>query len=404
MNLLFTTPVLEHPAAGGPQLRIENSILALNRVSELFIVSRIEKNMIGGEEAEQYFRSNCREFTYAPTVKWLSSNHYFRIFQRLFKKIFQINDADFILDYVAKHQIDVIWFGYGNISYDLIQQIKTKQPGISVVCDTDSVWSRFVLRELPYENDPERRKQIEEKGTLKEKEEHDWVNLCDVTTAVSEVDADYYRELATDKEKVKIFSNAINLDTYSYSVPQPLDFKKPCMYLAGTFWPKSPMEKATRWIIDEVLPQVRKKIPSIHFYIVGNGSGETLNDICSSAITITGKLPSVLPYLCNADVSIVPLTFESGTRFKILEAGACGIPIVSTTLGAEGIPITNGKDILIADTPDDFAQAIIRVIQDRHLAESLGLNLKELVIRDYSIDALAGEGQKIINYLFKDSK
>ena len=95
----------------------------------------------------------------------------------------------------------------------------------------------------------------------------------------------------------------------------------------------------------------------------------------------------------------MPLRFESGTRFKILEAGACAIPVVSTTLGAEGIPAIDGKDILIADTPEDFANLIVKVINNPQMADHLGSNLRKLVAKHFSIDALATEGQNIIDFL-----
>jgi len=405
MKILFTTPVLEHPAAGGPQLRIENSIIALNRVSELHVISRVDKRSLGGNCADKYFREHCHEFVYAPSIDRLSCNRYFRTFQsisrNLFKNFLFKSDADFIIDYAEKKRIDLLWFGYGNISYPLIKEIKEKRPLFKVVCDTDSVWSRFILRELPYENDPVRRKQIERTGKLKEQEEREWVNLCDVTTAVSVVDAYYYQNFADKPEKIKIFSNVINLETYSQVMIPPEGFRKPCFYIAGSFWPKSPMEKATRWIISEVLPLVRKELPQINFYIIGQGSKEILNDIMDSNITITGKLPSVLPYLCNADVSIVPLTFESGTRFKILEAAACCIPSVSTSLGAEGIAVEDGKNIIIADNPESFADAIIRLIKDKVYAKQIAKNCMRLIQNKYSIDALVCEANSIINYVTK---
>jgi glycosyltransferase involved in cell wall biosynthesis len=403
MKILFTTPLLEHPAAGGPQLRIENSIIALNRVSDLHVLSRVDKKSLGGEAADKYFREHCHEFIYLPSITGLSRNRYIRNCQRISRNLLRgllfENDADFIIAYAEKKNIDILWFGYGNISYPLIKKIKKKRPSFKIVCDTDSVWSRFILRELPYENDPVRRKQIERAGKLKEQEEREWVNLCDVTTAVSEVDADYYRNLANENERIKIFSNVINHETYSHAMPPPEGFRKPCFYIAGTFWPKSPMEKATRWVISEVLPIVRIEIPWVNFYIVGNGSKETLSDIKDPGITITGKLPSVLPYLCNADVSIVPLTFESGTRFKILEAAACGIPIVSTTLGAEGIPVEDVKNIIIADNAESFAKGVIKLIQDKALSAQIAMQCKQLVRENYSIDALAREAKDIINFI-----
>jgi len=383
-KILFTTPELEHPPAKGPTLRIENSIKALNRVSELHVISRVHKQMIGGEEAENFYRGICSFFGYAPSVLGYPPEQ----------------DLMAIINYADTNDINIIWFSFGNISYDLMKTIKTIRPNFKIVCDTDSVWSRFVLRELPYETSPERRRQIEQEGHQKEIEEADWVKFCDVTTAVSQVDADYYRSLTADPGRIHIFSNVIDLSSYANPPPPPEDFKKPCIYLAGTFYaPTSPMVRAARWVINEILPLIKQKIPEIHFYIIGNGADHMLADIKRPDITITGKVKSVLPYLCHADVALVPLMFESGTRFKIMEAGACEIPIVSTTLGAEGIPVTHGKDILIADTPEKFAEGTVLLIRDKVFAKQIATNCKHLIEQYYSVDSLVQEAKNILRYL-----
>jgi glycosyltransferase involved in cell wall biosynthesis len=119
----------------------------------------------------------------------------------------------------------------------------------------------------------------------------------------------------------------------------------------------------------------------------------------SPNVTVTGRLESVLPYLCNTDVALVPLKFESGTRFKILEAGACKVPLVSTTLGAEGIPVVDGEHILIADDPMSFADAIIRLLENRSLANRLAVNCQDLVKEKYSVETLLLEAKRILGYL-----
>ncbi|PKP62181.1 hypothetical protein CVT91_00245 [Candidatus Atribacteria bacterium HGW-Atribacteria-1] len=394
-KVLFTTPILEHPAAGGPQLRIENSIKALSRIAELHIVSRKSIDLIGGAKAQKFYEKYCVKFLYAPTAIRFSINRYLRKLQKIWRSLFNFDDK-FIINYCEQNDIDIIWFGYGNISFDLIRKIKTKRPDIKVICDTDSVWSRFILRELPYEEDAHRRLKIEKDGKAKQKEELLSVNLCEVTTAVSEVDAQYYRSLSKDPERIKVFSNVIDIEEYHKKPPLPENLKRPAIYLAGTFWKKSPMEKGARWVIEKVLPIIKKSIPEIHFYIIGRNSDTVLTDINASNISITGKLDSVLPYLCNADVAIVPLKFESGTRFKILEAGACSIPVVSTTLGAEGIPVSHEKDILIADNPNSFATAIIKLIKDKEFALKLGKNLHELIANEFSVKSLENEAKNIL--------
>ena len=395
MKVLFTTPILEHPAAGGPQLRIENSIKTLNKVCELHVMSRASKAMMGGSVAEDFYREESSCFSYSPSA---SPSFKDRCLRKL--RLLRNDDADVIINYVDHYGIDIVWFGYGNISYKLIEDVKNKRPDIKVVCDTDSVWSRFILRELPLESEPKRRAEIEQRGREKEVEEKAWVNLCEVTTAVSEVDAVYYREIAKDPKRVKLFSNVIDLKTYDNLPSPPIDLKKPCIYLAGTFGHiNSPMDRAARWVLDEIFPKVKLEIPGIHFYIVGRGTEATLGNVRDENVTVTGKLPSVLPYLCHADVALVPLKFESGTRFKILEAGACNIPIVSTTLGAEGIPVKDGRDIVIADEADKFAEAIINVIRDGKLSTTLAKNCKQLIQNYFSVETLIEEADAILKFL-----
>ena len=159
------------------------------------------------------------------------------------------------------------------------------------------------------------------------------------------------------------------------------------------------MDTAARWMLQEVFPLVLKKHPNVHFYIVGRNSELGFGHMNGINITVTGRLESVLPYLCNTDVALVPLKFESGTRFKILEAGACKIPLVSTTLGAEGIPVVDGEHILIADNPKDFADAIVRLLEDKELANKLAENCLDLVREKYSVETLEIEAKAILEFI-----
>ena len=179
MKILFTTPVLMHPPAGGPQLRIENSIIALSRISELHIVSREKKENVGGEDAEEFYKGYSENYVYSPSTDpaqvWPASfisrginKVSYLLFKRLPMRYDVVQkDTDFIINYADEHKIGVIWFGYGNISYPIMKAIHEKRPDLKLVCDTDSVWSRFVLRELPYIEDKKRKKQVKKDGEKK---------------------------------------------------------------------------------------------------------------------------------------------------------------------------------------------------------------------------------------------
>ena len=409
--VLFTTPVLHHPPIGGPALRIENSIKALSKISELHLYSRVSLASCGGTAASSFYRQYCQSFHFAPSA--VSPNKHVNFAKRavnfLARRIIKRNlfgpgsesltkDFAYLLRVADAIQADVIWLGYGNISYPLLEYIKQRS-NYRVVVDTDSVWSRFVLRELTFVRNAEERQRIEQRGKEKEEEERWGTQLADATTAVSQVDAAYYRVLAQNPKRVHQFSNAVDVDMYQQAPPAPDDFKKPCIYLAGTFWRNSPMEDATRWFVEKAFPVVRAQIPEITLYVVGRKSDVVLSDIQLPNVVITGEVESVLPYLCHSNVAIVPLRFESGTRFKILEAGACKIPVVSTTLGAEGLPVEHEKHLLLADEPAKFAQSIIRLIYDREFATELAGNLHQLVVDKGSISVLVKEATEIIGFL-----
>jgi polysaccharide biosynthesis protein PslH len=408
MRVLFTSPILEHPAAGGPQLRIENSIKALSKICELDIINR-DANATG--ETNDFFRKYATE--YHVLIRPDGGNGVLSrgilLTEKILNRLFNTRQArqarrhaNYLIQHIDRRQIDVVWFGYGNISFPLIKQIKTLRPHLKVVCDTDSVWSRFILRELPYAKGL-RKLRIMLSGRRKEVEERAWVNLCEVTTAVSEVDAAFYRDIVKEKDRIHLFSNVIDVESYQSSPKPPADFKNPSIYLAGTFGHyNSPMDTAARWMLEEVFPHVLKKYPDIHFYIVGRNSELDFGHLNGHNVTVTGRLDSVLPYLCNSNIALVPLKFESGTRFKILEAGACNVPLVSTTLGAEGIPVIDGEHILIADEPEDFADAIICLIEDKDLANKLAKNCQDLVKEKYSVEMLVIEARAILGYLKHD--
>lgn len=404
MKVLFTSPILEHPPAGGPQLRIENSIKALAAVSEVHVVSRAELPAERAAQTEAFLGKVARSFQYVPRLArprprrpGLAGKA-----ERLLRRLAtgdERDDAAFLLGEIDRLGIELLWFGYGNLSFPVIRRVRAARPRLPLVCDTDSVWSRFLLRELPYARSS-RKLGIYLAGKRKEREERAWTRLAEVTAAVSEIDAEYYRGLTNQPQRVRVFPNVLDLRSYADPPAPPPGFRKPCIYLAGTFGHfHSPMDSAARWVIDEVLPRLRPRHPDLHFYIVGNNSDKGFGHLNGPAITATGRLPSVLPYLCNADVALVPLKFESGTRFKILEAGACRVPVVSTTLGAEGIPVTDGHDILLADDAEGFANAISRLLTEPALARRIAENCHALVRREFSLERLTADARDILQSL-----
>lgn len=119
--------------------------------------------------------------------------------------------------------------------------------------------------------------------------------------------------------------------------------------------------------------------------VVGRDPFPALVDLASRdpLINVTGRVEDVRPYMQQASVYAVPIRIGGGTRLKLYEAMAMELPIVSTTIGAEGLPLEDGKELLLRDSPPDFADAIVKLIRDPDSARSLGTRAGERVRRDF---------------------
>ncbi len=140
---------------------------------------------------------------------------------------------------------------------------------------------------------------------------------------------------------------------------------------------------AALYFVREVWPLVRARRPELQLTIVGAQPPKAILALRGTGITVTGTVPDVRPFYRSALVSVVPLRVGGGTRLKVLEAMAAGTPVISTTLGAEGLASTHGQDILIADSPRAMADAIMSLRAESSLWQDLVANGRSLVREKY---------------------
>jgi glycosyltransferase involved in cell wall biosynthesis len=159
-----------------------------------------------------------------------------------------------------------------------------------------------------------------------------------------------------------------------------------------------PNEDGVRYFLHSILPLIRREIPEVTFTIVGRKPSEKLRAAAASesGVHVTGTVDDIRPYVREGAVYVVPLRIGSGTRLKIFEAMAMGKPIVSTTLGAEGLPISDGGDISIADQPAEFARKVCLLLRDPKERRRLGSAARQLVEQHYSWSAVAAEFNDVL--------
>ena len=150
----------------------------------------------------------------------------------------------------------------------------------------------------------------------------------------------------------------------------------------------------------EVLPLIRKHMPGVKTYIVGNNPPEQIQRLNSDQFVVTGYVEDLSPYLRDARISVNPLTYGAGMKGKVGEALSWGLPVVTTSIGAEGMNLVDNDDAMIADEPEDFARKVIKLYQDRSLWEKLSRNGRRVVEQRWSQDAI----QKKIDSVFLDAK
>lgn len=209
--------------------------------------------------------------------------------------------------------------------------------------------------------------------------------LCHEADAVLAVsDQDAAAIVALDQRlSPLVIPNGVDTRQYRPGIPDTLPLNHPAVVFTGKM-DYRPNIDAVGWFADQVWPLVRRQRPDATFYVVGQSPAPSIASLAERpGIVVTGFVPEILPYFGGADVYVVPLRVGGGTRLKVLEAMAAGLPIVSTSLGAEGIDVCHQENIVLADDISDFAGQVLALLGDRDRAARLGSAARALVEKRY---------------------
>jgi glycosyltransferase involved in cell wall biosynthesis len=201
--------------------------------------------------------------------------------------------------------------------------------------------------------------------------------------------------VAVSEEDAALMRTELGLTNVLGSVPTGVDAagfsschsakKKPksLVFLGSMDW--MPNIDAMLWFCREIFPGLKERFGDLTLSIVGRNPTAEIRQLAkTSGIEITGTVDDVKPYMGASEVMIVPLRVGGGTRVKIFEGMAAGLPIVSTRIGAEGLPVRDGENIFLADTPEEITDKIGMLLQKSELRAAMGASAVRFVTQNYS--------------------
>jgi len=222
--------------------------------------------------------------------------------------------------------------------------------------------------------------------------ELDYLRRSTWVLTVSDTDTAFFSK-DIDPFKITTIPTGVDIDYFHPTGGQETDS---VVFTGSMDW--MPNEDGIRYFVTEILPLIRQQRPELKLWVVGRKPSRSIRARAESdpGIEVTGRVEDIRPYIANGAVYVVPLRVGSGTRLKIFEAMAMGKAVVSTTIGAEGLPVTSGSDIILADEPEQFAESVSRLLAFPEVRREIGDRARRLVEEKYSWAAVARHVESVL--------
>ncbi|MGE5323854.1 MAG: glycosyltransferase, partial [Actinomycetota bacterium] len=220
-----------------------------------------------------------------------------------------------------------------------------------------------------------------------ERVERMYLGKADHVLTVSDSDRDFFSGIVAP-EKITTIPTGVDVDYFNNAFSAGSEKPETLVFTGSMDW--LPNEDAILYFAEKILPLVQERVPGVTLLVVGRKPSARVQALAvnNPAIQVTGTVPDIRPYIKSGSVYVVPLRIGGGTRIKIFEAMAMAKAVVSTSIGAEGLPVTHGENILLADQPEDFAANIVELLCSAKERTRLGTAARQLVETRYSWPAV----------------
>jgi GT2 family glycosyltransferase/glycosyltransferase involved in cell wall biosynthesis len=294
-----------------------------------------------------------------------------------------------VRDYLSEHgaRFDVVILSRCDFARKHIDNVRVYAPQSRVIFDTVDLHFVREDRQARLTSDPNVLQQAQEKQRL----EHALIDQADETWVVSEVEQQLLQNSRPGKS-IQLVSNIVDISGSS----TPFALRRDWLFI-GSFQ-HTPNVDAMIFFLREIYPLVQKRLVDAKFYIIGEKVPPEIVGLATENVIITGVQPDVRPFFDNVKLSIAPLRYGAGVKGKINQSMACGVPVVATSLAVEGMQLTSGEDVLIADEPGQFADALVTLYQSEELWDRLSQNGVEKTQSNYSVEV----AREKLSVLFSD--
>lgn len=263
-----------------------------------------------------------------------------------------------------------------------VERLGPLRSRVRCVFDTHNVLTTMYQRFADTARNPLAKSFLHLQWTKMNRFERAIMKQMDLVCVCSDLERDLLRTWGVDRALV--VPNGVDTEYFTPPADAVAERARPPLVVFTGAMGYAPNSDGVRWFLDAVLPLVRERVPDVRFRVVGKDPpADLVARSVPGAVEFTGYVDDVRPHMRGASVFVCPLRIGGGTRLKILDAMSLGLPVVSTTVGAEGLAVTNHHDVELADDPHAFAAAVLELLGDERRAHLLATNGRELVLARY---------------------